>query len=69
MDGVQRIGFSAAILPEKGNHFFIEIELSIPVVAEVLKAKTVDKHGRQATGCKLRARNLTINIITMDDEI
>jgi hypothetical protein len=60
MYGIENVGLATPIFSEKANHFFIEVELGLPVVAEVLKAKTADVHGVIIASCKLRGIGLRL---------
>ena len=45
MDGIENVGLSAAVLSEKSNYFFVEVELDLPVITKVLETKLLDEHG------------------------
>ena len=60
MNGIQDIGLAAAVLPEKPDHLFVKVELSLPVIPEVLKTKVADKHDIWATSGKLQGIGLRL---------
>ena len=44
MNGIQNVSLATAVFSEKSNYLFVEVELDLPVITEILKTKIADEH-------------------------